>query len=165
MKYISNDISIPLIPPLTNKSIVTIHAFISLKDIYISVSFNKAEVNKFLKDFSVYCLTCMYFKSKNKINYSSIHKQHSLFFLAQPITINPVIGEVYGIRSSTDNSFNRGAVEEKLSEDQYRVVFYDLGTKDTVSASSFVEIPEHLKQVNYIFLQTIVVVLYLFNDT
>ncbi|XP_050056969.1 uncharacterized protein LOC114132611 isoform X5 [Aphis gossypii] len=123
MKYISNDISIPLIPPLTNKSIVTIHAFISLKDIYISVPFNKAEVDKFLKDFSVYCLT------------------------SQPITINPVIGEVYGIRSSTDNSFNRGAVEEKLSEDQYRVVFYDLGTKDTVSASSFVEIPEHLKQI------------------
>ncbi|XP_026816248.1 uncharacterized protein LOC113555865 isoform X3 [Rhopalosiphum maidis] len=123
MKYISNDISVPLIPPLTNKSIVTIHAFISVKDIYISVPFNKAEVDKFLKDFSVYCLT------------------------SQPITINPVVGEVFGIRSSTDNSFNRGAVEEKLNENQYKVVLFDLGTKDIVSADSFVEIPEHLKQV------------------
>jgi len=66
MKYISNDSSVPQIPPLTNKSIVTIHAFISLKDIYISVPFNKAEVDKFLKEFSVYCLTCTYFKTKKK---------------------------------------------------------------------------------------------------
>uniref|UniRef100_A0A2H8TG30 Tudor domain-containing protein 1 n=1 Tax=Melanaphis sacchari TaxID=742174 RepID=A0A2H8TG30_9HEMI len=123
MKYISNDISVPLIPPLTNKSIVTIHAFISLKDIYITLPFDKTEVDKFLKDFSVYCLT------------------------SQPITKNPVVGEVFGIRSSTDNSFNRGAVEEKLNENQYKVVLFDLGTKDIVSANSFVEIPEHLKQV------------------
>lgn len=60
MKYISNDITIPLIPQLTNKCIITIHAFISLKDIYISVPFNKDEVDMFLKDFSVYCLTCEY---------------------------------------------------------------------------------------------------------
>ncbi|XP_022162071.1 uncharacterized protein LOC111027893 isoform X3 [Myzus persicae] len=123
MKYISNNITVPLIPPLTNKCIITIHAFISLKDIYISVPFNKTEVDKFLKDFSVYCLT------------------------SQPITRIPVVGEVFGIRSSIDNSFNRGAIEEKLNENQYKVVLFDLGTKDIVSADSFVEIPEHLKQV------------------
>ncbi|KAL4112570.1 hypothetical protein QTP88_016325 [Uroleucon formosanum] len=123
MKYISNDITVPLIPPLTNKCIITIHAFISLKDIYISVPFNKVEVDKFLKDFSVYCLT------------------------SQPITRNPVVGEIFGIRSSTDNSFNRGVVEEKLNENQYKVVLFDLGTKDIVSENSFVEIPEHLQQV------------------
>lgn len=61
MKYISNDISIPQIPPLTNKSIVTIHTFLSLKNIYIKVPFQKSEVDKFIKDFSVLCLTCMYF--------------------------------------------------------------------------------------------------------
>ncbi|XP_060870995.1 uncharacterized protein LOC132945306 isoform X4 [Metopolophium dirhodum] len=123
MKYISNDITVPPIPPLTNKCIITIHAFISLKDIYISVPFNKAEVDKFLKDFSVYCLTL------------------------QPITRNPAVGEVLGIRLSTNNSFNRGVVEEKLNENQYKVVLFDLGTKDIVSANSFVEIPEHLQQV------------------
>lgn len=60
MKYISHDISIPSIPLLMNKSIVIIHAFVSLKDIYISVPFNVSEVNKFIKEFSLFCLTCMY---------------------------------------------------------------------------------------------------------
>jgi len=85
------------------------------------------------------------------------------FFSAQPITINPVVGEVFGIRSSTDNSFNRGAVEEKLNENQYKVVLFDLGTKDIVSADSFVEIPEHLKQVSHFLLQSFV--LYLMTMT
>lgn len=77
--------------------------------------------------------------------------QAFLVFTAQPITRNPVVGEIFGIRSSTDNSFNRGVVEEKLNENQYKVVLFDLGTKDIVSENSFVEIPEHLQQVNLIF--------------
>lgn len=60
MNHISHEISIPQIPPLTNKSIVTIHAFISLKSIYIKMPFDESNINKFLKDFSVFCLTCMY---------------------------------------------------------------------------------------------------------
>lgn len=74
MKYISpHDISIPSIPPLMNKSIVTIHAFISLKDIYISVPLNVSEVNKFMKDFSVFCLTSMYIL-KLQLNFNIIKK-------------------------------------------------------------------------------------------
>jgi len=38
-----------------------------------------------------------------------------------------------------------------LNENQYKVVLFDLGTKDIVSANSFVEIPEHLQQVNLFF--------------
>lgn len=59
MKFISHNISIPQISPLINKSKVVIHTFLSVKEIYISVSFNKSEVQKFLKDFSVFCSTCM----------------------------------------------------------------------------------------------------------
>lgn len=61
MKYISSNISIPQIPPLTNKSIVTIHTFLSLRNIFIKVPFQKFEVDKFIKDFSIFCLTCMYY--------------------------------------------------------------------------------------------------------
>lgn len=58
MKYLSYERIIPQIPPLTNKSTVTIHAFISLKDIYISVPFNKSEFELFLKNLSAHCLNC-----------------------------------------------------------------------------------------------------------
>lgn len=61
MEPTSLDISIPQIPPLTNKSIVTVHAFVSLKNIYISVPINKPEFEKFLKDLNIFCITCMYF--------------------------------------------------------------------------------------------------------
>jgi len=57
-----------------------------------------------------------------------------------------------GIRSSVDGSFNRGMVEEKLNDNQYKVVLFDSGTKDIVSSNSFVEIPEYVKQVHYIFI-------------
>lgn len=61
MKYISHDISIPQIPPLTNKSVVTIHAFVSLKSIYVGVAVDKSQLNKFIRDFSEYCLIRTYF--------------------------------------------------------------------------------------------------------
>lgn len=61
MEPASLDISIPQIPPLTNKSIVTIHAFVSLKHIYVSVPINKPEVDKFIKDLNIFCITCTYF--------------------------------------------------------------------------------------------------------
>jgi len=61
MMYISHDISIPQIPPLTNKSIVTIHAFVSLKSIYVCVDVDKSQLNKFMRDFSEICLICTYF--------------------------------------------------------------------------------------------------------
>jgi len=57
------------------------------------------------------------------------------------------VGEIYGIKSSIDGSFNRGLVEEILSENRYSVVLFDLGTRDIVSHSSLVEISEQLKQV------------------
>lgn len=60
MKYISPDINIPQIPILTNNSIVTIYAFVSLKDISISVNYDKLEINNFLNDFSAFCMTCKY---------------------------------------------------------------------------------------------------------
>lgn len=60
MKYISPDINIPHIPKLTNKSIVTIYAFINLNDISVSVVYNQLEMSRFLNDFSVFCMTCMY---------------------------------------------------------------------------------------------------------
>lgn len=72
-------------------------------------------------------------------------------FLAPPIKIKPTVGDIYGIRSSIDGSFNRGSVLEELNENQFKVVFFDLGTEDVVSASSFVEIPKRLKQVSIIF--------------
>lgn len=75
-----------------------------------------------------------------------------MFFSAQPITRSPIVGEILAIRSSINSSFNRGIVEEKLNNNQYRVVLFDLGTKDTVSINSFVEIPEYVKQVSYIFI-------------
>lgn len=67
MKYITHDIiSIPQIPPLANKSIVTIQAFVSLRDIYISVvPYDRSEVDKFLKEFSMFCMTCMYYFNLN----------------------------------------------------------------------------------------------------
>lgn len=68
----------------------------------------------------------------------------------QPISSNPNIGEIYGIRSSVDGSFNRGEVEEKLNDNQYRVVLFDLGSKDIVSSNSLVEIPEQLKRVFFV---------------
>lgn len=58
------------------------------------------------------------------------------------------MGEIFGIRSSINGSFNRGAIKEKLNENQYRVVLFDLGMEDIVSANSFVEIPEKIKQVH-----------------
>lgn len=60
IEYISPDINIPQIPLLTNKSIVTIYAFISLNDISVSVVYNQLEMSRFLNDFSVFCMTCMY---------------------------------------------------------------------------------------------------------
>lgn len=57
------------------------------------------------------------------------------------------MGEIYGIKSSIDGSFNRGSVEEILSDNHYSVVLLDLGTRDIVSDGSFVEISEQLKQV------------------
>lgn len=60
MKYIPHEISVPQIPPLTNKSIVTIHKFVNLKSIYI-MPFDKSNINTFLNKFSEFCLNCMYF--------------------------------------------------------------------------------------------------------
>lgn len=60
MKYISHNISVPQITPLINKSIVTIQAFVGVKDINISVSYDKLQFNTFLKTFSEFCLRCMY---------------------------------------------------------------------------------------------------------
>lgn len=67
MKYISHNIDIPYIPVLTNKSTVTIQAFVSVKDINISVSFNKLQFNTFLKTFSEFCLICAYCYAIKKI--------------------------------------------------------------------------------------------------
>lgn len=75
-----------------------------------------------------------------------------VYYLAQPITTNPTIGEVLGIQSS-DGSFKRGTVKEKLNENQYKVVFIDFGTEDIVPPNSFVEIPEQLKQVILFLIQ------------
>lgn len=63
------------------------------------------------------------------------------------------MGEVLAIQS-VDGSFNRCIVEEKLNDNQYKVVLLDFGTKDIVSVNSFVELPEYVKQVNinYIFI-------------
>ncbi|VVC36208.1 Hypothetical protein CINCED_3A022077 [Cinara cedri] len=122
MKYISLDISIPQIPLLTNKSIVTIYTFINLKDISISVTYNELEINKFLSDFSVFCMA------------------------SQPITQTPSIGEVFGIRSTND-SFNRGEIIEILNDDQFKVMLFDFGIEEIVSANSIFEISEQLKQV------------------
>lgn len=69
MKPISHEISIPQIPPLTNKSVVTIHAFVSLKNIYVSVNVDKSELTKFVKDFSELCLICMYLINIKKITF------------------------------------------------------------------------------------------------
>lgn len=74
------------------------------------------------------------------------------FFLAQPINRKPPVGEIFGIRSSTDGSFNRGSVKEILNENEYRVVLFDLGTTDVVSINSFIEIPKKLKQVIFTYL-------------
>lgn len=71
-------------------------------------------------------------------------------YLAQSIR-NPTIGDVFGIRSSTDGSFYRGTVKEKLNENQFSVVLLDLGTEDVVSINSFVEIPKQLKEASCIF--------------
>jgi hypothetical protein len=68
-------------------------------------------------------------------------------YLAPPITRNPTVGDIFGIRSSIDGSFNRGAVLKKLNENQFKVIYFDLGIEDNVSVNSFVEIPESLKQV------------------
>lgn len=43
-------------------------------------------------------------------------------------------------------------IKEKLNEDQYRVIFFDLGTEDIVPSNSFVEIPDRLKEVFNFFL-------------
>lgn len=71
------------------------------------------------------------------------------FFLAKPITKNPNVGEVFCIRSPNDGSFNRGLVEEKINENEYKVIFVDSGIKDIVPVSNFIEIPKNLKQVNF----------------
>lgn len=70
-----------------------------------------------------------------------------IVYLAQHIATNPTIGEVLGIQSSTDGSFHRGIIKDKLNENQYRVVFIDFGTEEIVPSNSFVEIPEQFKQV------------------
>lgn len=57
------------------------------------------------------------------------------------------MGEIFGIRSSTNGSFNRGVIKEKLNENQYRVVLFDLGTEDIVLTNSLVDIPEKIKMV------------------
>lgn len=66
MKYISHEISIPQILPLSNNSVVTIYAFVSLKDIYIKVPVNESEFRQFLNEFSEYCLVCMCWLKKKK---------------------------------------------------------------------------------------------------
>lgn len=71
-----------------------------------------------------------------------------IIFSAQPVIKNPTVGDIYGIRSSIDNSYKRGIVKEKLNENQYRVIYFDLGTEDIVSSNSFVKIPDRLKEVN-----------------
>lgn len=67
----------------------------------------------------------------------------------QSIIKNPIVGEIFGIRSSIDGLFYRGTVKDQLNGNQFRVVLFDLGTEDIVSINSFVEIPEYLKQVSY----------------
>lgn len=73
-------------------------------------------------------------------------------FSASPINRNPTVGDIFGIESSIDGLFYRGAVIETLNENQFKVVFFDLGSEDVVSKSCFVEIPETLKQVYNTFL-------------
>lgn len=71
----------------------------------------------------------------------------NFFFLAQLLPKNPTVGDIYGIKSSIDSSYKRGIVQEKLNENQYRIVYFDLGTEDIVSSNSFVNIPDELKEV------------------
>lgn len=73
-------------------------------------------------------------------------------FLAQPINRKPSVGDIFGIWSSIDGSFNRGSVKEILNENEYRVVLFDLGTTDIVSTNNFREIPKELKQVIFLFI-------------
>lgn len=80
--------------------------------------------------------------------------------LAQPITRSPSIGEVFGVRS-IDGSFNRGQIIEILNENQFKVIFFDFGTEEIVSANSIIEISEQLKQV--IFICNILTLLKYFN--
>lgn len=75
-----------------------------------------------------------------------------VFVLAKPITKNPVVRDIYGIKSSIDGSFNRGFVEEILNKNQYSVFFIDLGIRDIVSINSFVEVSEQLKLVIFVFI-------------
>lgn len=146
MKYISHEISIPQILPLSNNSVVTIYAFVSLKDIYIKVPVNESEFRQFLNEFSEYCLVCMCWLKKKK-NVVKCKWISFYYILAKPISQKPVTGDIFGIRSSIDGLFSRALVEEIINENQCRVVFLDLGTEDIVSSNLFVEIPENVKQV------------------
>lgn len=67
----------------------------------------------------------------------------------QPINRKPLLGEIFGIRSSIDGLFYRGTIKDILNGNQFSVILLDLGTEDIVSINSIVEIPDNLKQVSY----------------
>ncbi|XP_050420950.1 uncharacterized protein LOC126833572 isoform X2 [Adelges cooleyi] len=118
-----SEIVLPRVPELTNQSVVTINSFVNKTDIYIKVCYDKSKMDKFLKDFSFYCAS------------------------VNPLASQPTIGEIYGIQSSIDGLYYRGVIEEKLSNNQFKVIFFEIDTKDVVSTKSIVEIPNNLKQI------------------
>ncbi|XP_050543343.1 uncharacterized protein LOC126906674 isoform X2 [Daktulosphaira vitifoliae] len=116
-------IPIPKIPLLTNNSVITVYSFVNARDIYIKVDYNKEEMDVFLNNFSSYC--------------SSIGA----------ISETPIIGEVCGIRSSINDLFYRGIIKEQISNNQYKVKFFDLENEDVVELNSIVKIPDYLKKI------------------